>query len=127
MQAKLASHSPQPSPVAAGRGTGAGRDMGWRWGNLSGNVWPHQMRPAIDHLKELRRKLADRATFDQVFTDLRAAGASIFDCIVSVRSFYSCTIEEAKRLVESSPVWSDHQIVTDEFVREIPKTDEPSA
>ena len=39
--------------------------------------------------------------------ELRAAGASIFDCIASVRSFQRCELAEAKQMVESSSAWAD--------------------
>ena len=65
------------------------------------------MRPAIDYSKDLRRKLADGKSFDVALGELRAAGASIIDCIVSVRSFQRCDIAEAKRMVESSSAWAD--------------------
>jgi len=85
------------------------------------------MRPAIDYSKDLRRKLASGSTLDQAFTELRAMGASIIDCVVTVRSYHRCTIEEAKRIVESSPVWSDHRNATEEFLSELSKTDDHAA
>jgi hypothetical protein len=75
------------------------------------------MRPAIDYSKDLRRKLADGRTLDEALTELRAAGASIIDCIVSVRTFRRCEIVEAKQIVEVSPAWSDHRNITDEVLR----------
>jgi hypothetical protein len=82
------------------------------------------MRPVIDYSKDLRQKLADGKTPDQALSELRAAGASICDCIVSVRTFRRCEIAEAKQIVQSSPVWSDYRNATEEFVRELNKTDE---
>jgi ribosomal protein L7/L12 len=61
---------------------------------------PHQIRPSAETWKA--------APLNQTFTALRTAGASIINCIVSIRSLHRCTIEGAKRLVESSPVYSDH-------------------
>ena len=75
------------------------------------------MRPALDYSKDLRRKLADGKTLDEALAELRAAGASISDCIVSVRTFRRCEIAEAKQIVETSSAWSDHRNVTDEVLR----------
>ena len=50
------------------------------------------MRPVIDYSKQLRQKLAEGRTFDQALSELRASGASIFDCIASVRSFRKCEL-----------------------------------
>ena len=82
------------------------------------------MRPLLDYSKDLRRKLADGKTLDQALSELRAAGVSIFDCIVSVRTFRRCELAEAKQIVESSPAWSDHRVATEDFVRELSKTDD---
>jgi hypothetical protein len=75
------------------------------------------MRPALDYSKDLRRKLADGRTLDEALAELRKAGASIFDCIVSVRTFRRCEIAEAKQIVETSSAWSDHRNITDEVLR----------
>lgn len=75
------------------------------------------MRPALDYSIDLGRKLAEGKTLDDAFTDLRTSGASIFDCIVSVRAFRQCEISEARRIVETSSVWSDHRNVADEVLR----------
>ena len=85
------------------------------------------MRPVIDYSKDLRRKLADGKTLDQAFSELRSSGASIFDCIASIRTFRRCDLAEAKRIVESSKVWSDYRNATDEFVREFGQTDDQNA
>jgi hypothetical protein len=77
------------------------------------------MRPAIDYSKDLRRKLADGKGFDVALGELRADGASIFDCIASVRSFQRCDIADAKRMVESSSAWSDVQAATDKFYQDL--------
>lgn len=77
------------------------------------------MRPVIDYSKDLRRKLADGKSFDVALGELRTAGASIFDCIASVRSFQRCDLAEAKRLVESSSAWRDVQAATDKFYRDL--------
>jgi hypothetical protein len=72
-----------------------------------------RMKPVLDYSKDLRRKLAEGKTFDAALAELRAAGVSIFDCIVSVRSLQRCSVEEAKRLVETSSAWSDVRKSTD--------------
>ena len=77
------------------------------------------MRPVIDYSKDLRRKLADGKSFDVALGELRAAGASIIDCIVSVRSFQRCDIADAKRMVESSSAWSDVAAATDKIYRDL--------
>ena len=82
------------------------------------------MRPALDYSKDLRRKLADGKTLDEALIELRSAGASIFDCIVSVRSFRRCEIAEAKQVVQSSSAWSDHREITDEVLRVWSETDD---
>jgi len=64
-------------------------------------------RPVINLSKDLRRMLADGKTMDQALSELRSIGATIFDCIASVRSVRGCEIHEAKELVESSPTWAD--------------------
>ena len=76
------------------------------------------MRPAFDYSKDLRRKLADGKTLDQSLAELRSAGATITDCVVSVRNFSRCEIIEAKRIVESSPAWSDHRNIGEELLRD---------
>ena len=75
------------------------------------------MRPALDYSKDLRRLLAEGRTLDEALMELRRVGASIFDCIVSVRTFRRCEIAEAKQIVETSSAWSDHRSVTDEVLR----------
>ena len=66
-----------------------------------------RMKPVLDYSKDLRRKLADGKTFDTALAELRNTGVSIFDSIASVRSLQKCSLEEAKRLVETSSAWSD--------------------
>jgi hypothetical protein len=82
------------------------------------------MRPVIDYSKQLRRKLAEGRTFDQALSELRASGASIFDCIASVRAFRKCELAEAKLLVQSSPTWSDHREITAEVLKAWAEPDE---
>ena len=82
------------------------------------------MRPVIDYSNQLRQKLAEGRTLHQALSDLRAGGASIFDCIASVRSFRRCDLAEAKLVVQSSPVWSDHREITAEVLETWAKHDE---
>ena len=70
-------------------------------------------RSPFDHSKTIRRFLADGKTLDDALSDLRKAGDSILDCIVSVRTVYGCSLEEAKRLVASSPSWADVAAATE--------------
>ncbi len=85
------------------------------------------MRPVIDHSKQLRQKLAEGRTLEEALSDLRASGASIFDCVASVRSFRRCGLAEAKILVQSSPAWSDHREITTEVLEVWAKLDEKSS
>ena len=85
------------------------------------------MRPVIDRSSELRQKLAEGQTLDQALAELREVGASIFDCIASVKSFRHCDLAEAKRLVESSSAWVDYRNVTAEFFKAFSETDENKA
>jgi len=82
------------------------------------------MRPVIDYSKQLRQRLAEGRTLDQTLSELRTAGASIFDCIASVRSFRHCDLAEAKLVVQSSPVFSDHRDITAEALETWAKQDE---
>ena len=75
------------------------------------------MRRSVDYSQQLKEKMARGNTVHQALHDLRLDGASIGDCIASIRSLYQCQISEAKRIVESSPVWSDHIDVSDEVLR----------
>jgi hypothetical protein len=77
------------------------------------------MRPVLDYSKDLRRKLADGKTLDEALAELRASGVSILDCIASVRSFRRCSLEEAKRLVESSAAWADVRKATEDSFRDL--------
>jgi len=81
------------------------------------------MKPVLDFSKELQRKLVDGKTFDQALAELRMSGASIVDCIASVRNFHKCSLEEAKRRVELSPAWADVRKATEDSFRDL--TGEP--
>jgi hypothetical protein len=65
--------------------------------------------------------LAEGKTMDQALSALRSAGATILDCIASVRSFRRCQIDEAKRVVESSLAWADVQRRTEASWLELDK------
>lgn len=84
------------------------------------------MRLVIDHSKQLRQKLAGGRTLDQSLSDLRAQGASIFDCIASVRSIRRCDLAEAKLVVQSSSAWSDHREITAEVLETWTRNDDKS-
>jgi hypothetical protein len=85
------------------------------------------MRPVFDYSERLRETLAAGMTLDESFSNLRRNGASIFDCIVSVRSLQHCTIADAKRLVESSTTWSDHRNATENLLHELSEADDRNA
>ena len=74
-------------------------------------------RPVINRSKDLRRMLAEGKSLDQALSELRSDGATIFDCVASVRSFRGCEIHEAKHLVESSSAWADVTERTEAFWR----------
>jgi len=81
-------------------------------------------RPVVDYSKSFRRKLADGRTSDQALSELRVEGASIFECIATVRSFHGCSLDEAKRRVESSTAWADVRERTEASLRSLNKDDE---
>ncbi|HXR06361.1 MAG TPA: hypothetical protein VN765_03465 [Candidatus Acidoferrum sp.] len=85
------------------------------------------MKPLLEYSKDLRRKLAEGKAFDEALRELRTAGASIFDCVASVRSFRRCDLMEAKQLVESSSAWSDVRIAPEEFYRELNRNENREA
>lgn len=74
-------------------------------------------RPPIDYSKALRRTLAAGKGLDDALAQLRAEGASILDCITSVRAFRRCDLSEAKRVVESSAAWTDVCERTEDSIR----------
>ncbi len=78
-------------------------------------------RPVIDYSRTLRRTLAAGKSLDEALGQLRADGASILDCIATVRAFRSCVLSEAKRIVESSAAWSDVRERTEESFRALNK------
>jgi len=55
----------------------------------------------------LRQKLDDGKKLDDALTELRASGATIVQCIIAVNSCQGCSLNEAKKLVHSSPAWAD--------------------
>jgi len=81
----------------------------------------------VNYSKQLRRKLAEGRTLDQALSDLRAEGASIFDCIASVRTFRQCDLAEAKLAVQSSAAWSDHREITADALEGWAKENEPTS
>ena len=60
-----------------------------------------------DFSKQLRTRLAQGLPLDDALQELRAAGASIIECIVATRHVRGCDLAEAKRLIHESKVWAD--------------------
>jgi ribosomal protein L7/L12 len=76
------------------------------------------MRPR-DLSTDLRQRLAHGATLDDALAAMRSDGASIVECIVSVRTLRQCDLVEAKRVVEASPAWADVKARNDDFHKEL--------
>jgi hypothetical protein len=55
----------------------------------------------------LRQKLDSGKKLDDALAELRASGATIVQCIIAVTVCQSCRADEARRLVHSSPAWTD--------------------
>ena len=70
----------------------------------------------------LRRSIESGATLDQGLADLRAAHASVIDCIKAVHSVRACDLGEAKRIVHCSSAWEDKRKEHDRFHDEIERT-----
>lgn len=69
---------------------------------------PRQSRLNMtQHHDELRRLLDSGSDLDTALGTLRSQGASWPECIASVRVARGCSMREAKRLVQASPVWAD--------------------
>ena len=60
-----------------------------------------------DFSKLFRRRLAEGRVFDDALRDLRAAGASIVECIGAVKRVRGGDLVEAKTLVHRSDAWAD--------------------
>ena len=84
------------------------------------------MRPR-NLVTDLRSHLARGETLDGAIASLRASGASIFECIVSVRSLRNCELGEAKRLVVDSDAWADVKEMNDKFHEELARLDDDDA
>jgi len=69
--------------------------------------------------EDFRRKLADGKTPDEALAELRAAGASIMECIFAVRQFRGCDLAEAKQVVHLSSAWADLRAQHDRFHDEL--------
>ncbi len=82
-------------------------------------------RPPIDYSKALRRAVSAGKNLDEALAQLRADGASILDCVASVRAFHGCDLSEAKRVVESSAAWVDVRERTEESFRALNGRPEP--
>ena len=72
-----------------------------------------------DLSSELRKLLAGGASLDTALSQLRANGASIVECIISVRSFRGGDLAEAKRMVELSAAWADVRALNDQIHAEL--------
>ena len=57
--------------------------------------------------EDLRRLIDSGTDLDAALGALRSQGASWPECIASLRAVRGCSIAEAKRLVQASPVWAD--------------------
>jgi hypothetical protein len=84
-------------------------------------------RPVIDYFATMRRTVTAGKSLDQALAQLRAGGASILDCIATVRAFRLCELSEAKRLVESSTAWRDVRERTEESFRTLGKDESPNS
>lgn len=76
------------------------------------------MKPR-DLSADLRKLLGSDASLDAGLSMLRANGASIAECIVSVRSVRGCDLAAAKRMVHLSPAWADVRAENEEFHAEL--------
>ena len=68
---------------------------------------------------DLRELLAGGASLDAALGELRANGASIVECIISVRTVRGCDLAEAKRVVHDSPSWADVMAQNEQFHAEL--------
>ena len=57
--------------------------------------------------EDLRRLINGGTDVDAALGALRSQGASWPECIFSLQAVRGCSIAEAKRLVQASPVWAD--------------------
>jgi hypothetical protein len=76
-------------------------------------------KPFINYSKRLRQELASGKTLDQALSKLRVEGVMMGECIASVRTLNRCSLEDAKRLVESSSAWADIRRRTEDEFRSI--------
>lgn len=61
-------------------------------------------------LDELARSLrADGLSLDDTLARLRESGASIIDCLKTVRAVEGIPLGEAKLIVDASPAWASHR------------------
>ena len=60
--------------------------------------------------------LVEGKTQDQALAESRTGALPSADCIATIRLFRRCELR-GKQVVESSPAFSDHRNITDEFLR----------
>lgn len=72
-----------------------------------------------DFSNDLRQLMAAGATLDSALGEQRTRGASIVECIVSLRAMRGCDLAEAKRVVHSSPAWADVMARNERFHEEL--------
>ena len=68
---------------------------------------------------DLRELLGGGASLDTALGELRANGASIVECIISVRTVRGCDLAEAKRVVHGSSAWEDVTAQHEQFHAEL--------
>jgi hypothetical protein len=82
-----------------------------------------------DFGEQVVRKLEEGESFDQIFSELRAGGASPVDCISAVQAALKCDLAAAKKLVHNSVAWADRKDEHDQLQSPVAdalwKTDSP--
>ena len=68
---------------------------------------------------QLRNDLASGKTLDEALVLLRASGASVVECIATIRSVRQCALPEAKQFVHDSPAWADLRERNNKFHEEL--------
>ena len=90
----------------------------WSRGGSTAALGAYHMQPR-DLSHDLRRLVRDGVALDTALSTLRADGASIIECIAAVRWVRGCDLAEAKRIVHTSPAWSDVAAQNAEFHEEL--------
>ena len=68
--------------------------------------------------EDLRRKLDEGKTLNDALSDLRSSGATILQSTIAVNACQRYGMTEAKRLVNTSPVWADAKEKNEQLQRE---------